>query len=65
MGGRGRTQDDIALILSATNRTNGAEAGAPHGSPIDHALWNDWRDAVSLVLRNGSAVDHDPLANGS
>lgn len=61
----GRTEDNIANILSSTNRTMGADATAPQGGPGDQALWNDWRDAVSLVLKNGSAPDRDPLANGS
>ncbi len=43
----------------------GLNVSAPQGAPTDRTLWEDWRDAVSLVLRNGSAPDKDPLANGS
>jgi hypothetical protein len=29
---------------------------------MDMALWDDWRDAVTTVLSEGSAPDRDPLA---
>jgi hypothetical protein len=58
----GRSEDNIATILGSTNRTNGASSSAPQGPPIDMALWDDWRDAVTKVLSKGSAPDRDPLA---
>lgn len=61
----GRVEDNIATILSATNRTMGLDVSSPQGAPIDRTMWEDWRDAVDVVLRNGSAPDKDPLANGS
>jgi len=61
----GKSEDNIANILSSTLRTLGPDRSSAHGAPNDRALWNDWREAVSLVLRNGSAPDKDPLANGS
>lgn len=61
----GRSEDNIAVILGSTNRTQGTDAHASQGAPLDEALWNDWRDAVTTVLQNGSAPDRDPLANGS
>jgi hypothetical protein len=60
----GRSEDNIAIILGASHRTRGLDANARQGAPLDQALWDDWRDAVSLVMRNGSAPDKDPLAKG-
>jgi hypothetical protein len=58
----GRSEHTIATILGSTNRTYGPDSSAPQGPPIDIALWNDWRDAVTMVLSKGSAPDRDPLA---
>jgi len=60
----GRTEDNIATILGALNRTHGSGGGDPQGSPLDQAMWEDWREAVGTVLSNGSAANKDPLANG-
>lgn len=57
-----RSDDNIAGLLGSLNRSSGSDALAPHGPPIDIALWDDWRDAVTTVLRVGSAPNCDPLA---
>ena len=58
----GRSEDNIATILGSTNRTGGADGSTQQGAPVDMALWNDWRDAVTKVLSKGSAPDLGPLA---
>jgi hypothetical protein len=55
----GRSEDQLAVVLGSLNRTNASILGP--GAPLDIALWNDWREAVTLILERGSAPDHDPL----
>lgn len=58
----GRSEDNIAAMLSAMNRTLDIGPEARQGAPLDQAMWSDWRDAVTVVLAGGSAPEHDPLA---
>lgn len=58
----GRSDDNIAGLLGSLNRASGSFDATPHGPPLDIALWDTWRDAVTVVVQAGSAPDRDPLA---
>jgi hypothetical protein len=57
-----RSEENIATILGSTNRTRGPDRSAPQGPPLDVALWDEWREAVTTVLNNRGGPDRDPLA---
>ena len=56
----GRSEDQIAVLAGSLTRTNDSILGP--GAPLDIALWDDWREAVSTILQRSSAADRDPLA---
>ena len=56
----GRSEDQLARVLGSLNRTHHSILGP--GAPLNIALWDDWRDAITLILERGSAPDRAPLA---
>jgi hypothetical protein len=61
----GKSEDVIAIMLSSMERTRAPDGSASSGPPRDLALWDDWREAVSFALHNGSAPGNDSVINDS
>jgi hypothetical protein len=40
-----KASDDIAVLLGSTQRLR-------NGMPLDSAQWDDWRDAVEMVVKH-------------
>jgi hypothetical protein len=54
---RGKTDDDIAVLLGALNRSLCAD-----GRPLDQAAWSDWKNALAAVRTAGGSAGLDPLS---
>jgi hypothetical protein len=55
----GRSDDGLAMLMSNLNRSSWADH-----SPGDPAMWEDWKNAVTLIRKASGGAAVDPLEGG-